>query len=169
MEQSLPIEPAEPRHPETAPVLITSRRRAAVALCFAGYFAARGYWSLLVSHRVDVSGWLFPFNSIWPNWVEAILNLWIYGFMIWLLVAVCTRLRKEERVFCAVWITEILVSPLKSLAPMPFATAVLWSQWFGDLLMLVAAVIIYRNIAHSDNVGPESDPTETQPTPKSTS
>lgn len=169
MERPLLIEPTAPGPSDAAPVLIATRRRAVVAMCFAGYFAGGSFWSLLNSHRAQGPGWIFPFNSFWPNWVEASLDLWIYGFMIWLLVVACTRLKNEERVFFAVWIAEILVSPFNSLLPASFAAAVPWLKWFGDIVMLVAAAIIYRNIQHSDTGGPESDPMETPSAPDSTS
>jgi hypothetical protein len=144
IEQGSPIEPSETKPSDAMPLLISTRRRAVIALCLAGYFAARKYWYLLISHHPDPYGWIFSFNSLWPNRVVAVLNLRIYGVMIWLLIVVLTRLRNEERIFCAVWIAEPLVSPIGALVPKIVACGVLWAQFFGDIVMLVAVVILYR-------------------------
>jgi hypothetical protein len=169
MEEAFPIDPAEEKLSEAVPVLISTRRRAIAALCLAGYFAARTYWSLSRSHRPELSGWIFPFNSIWPNWVDALLNLWIYGWFIWLLVLALTRLKQEERVFCAVWIAEVLVPPIKTLVPKVVVSSISWAQLFGNIVMVVSAVLIYRSLRPDGIAEPDDNLSEPRPTSKSIS
>jgi hypothetical protein len=142
------------------PLLIATRLRATAALCLAGFFALRRLWFLLRSHTTSHFALILPFNSIYPNWVAAALNLFFYGYTIWLMVLVCSRLKGEERVFLAIWIAEILAHPLRSLASVSVASTMAWAQFFGDVVMVVAAVLIYQDISVSGSTEPESAPSD---------
>jgi hypothetical protein len=165
MEEAFPINSPETEPSDASPRLISTRRRAIAALCFAGYFAARGYWSLLISHTSKASGWAFPFDSFWPNWVDAVLNLSFYGLFVCMLVMALTQLKNEERVYCAIWIAECLVPPIKALVPKATALGFSWAQLFGNVVMLVAAAIIYRNIRSGGIVVLDNKPTMPCPVP----
>lgn len=124
------------------------------ALCITGYLAGRRLWSI-AAHARSQPNWIFPFNSYLPNWAALVLNLVIYGAFALFLVEVLRHFRGTEGTLLAVLISETLLAALRNLVPVPAATAILWVQSFGNLVMFFAAIHIFLSIPARKEMQPE--------------
>jgi hypothetical protein len=140
---------------EYKPLLISTKRRAVFALCFACYLAAIGIRPL-ISHSHRDSYWLINYPFL-PNWVAGVFNLVFYCFTAWILFTWCRRSRRTERVFFGVVLASFLVGFVKGLLALSAAAALQWAQEAGYVLMIAAAVSIYRNIQKAGAAAPAAD------------
>ncbi|MGD0631091.1 MAG: hypothetical protein ABR987_17320 [Terracidiphilus sp.] len=131
-------------HPESKRLILTTRRRAMVALCCAGYFAVNKCLFLFVFRP----GYFFGFriaDSTHTGLALLTLDVLICGMFIYALVEVCRRFRGAERVLFAMLMGNCLLSPIKNLVSKPLPNFLAWTQLIVDLIMLVVAFNIYRS------------------------
>ena len=126
------------------PTIIRTRDRSAGFAFIAAYLAFNRWRQLSTIHSSGVPGWPFPFGSMYPNWVAEVLNLSLYGILIWFLILAFRRLRGGERLFFAAWILAFLLYPVKGLVSPSVAIALVWAQLIANVIMVAASISIYR-------------------------
>ena len=141
------------------PQLISTRRGAAFAACYAAYLSIASLRSLYphVHHAHSSSGWAFPFDSFYPHWLSVLLNISTYFLFTWTLVHLAIEARHEERVYLVILMARILISPVKSLVSMTNAAWITWAQFFGGVVMTVAALILYRDLTTEGDTASEGN------------
>lgn len=133
---------------EKKPLLISTRRRVAAALCLAVYLAAQQVRSTYTG-KPSQNYWYFPQYPVHPDWLVAATNLfflWVLIFYAFTLVAVFRKCRGGERVYLAAWLVSILLYPIMSLVNVPAATILEGVKAALMTIAFVAAVFIYREL-----------------------
>jgi len=138
-------------------LFITTRLRATVAYCFASCLAGRWLWLLSTSQSRPKATWLILDGSSLPQWAATTWDVYAFVMMAWILVFVCRHTRGPERVFLAVWVADILISPLVSIAAPPFAFAAEVAKAMRYLVMMGAAALMFRQIQKAGCAMPDVD------------
>jgi hypothetical protein len=128
------------------PLIIATRSRALFAVCFAIFCATVEFWDVLIVHSNGQTNWFVPFNSAVSGSGAATLNAIISAALLYALVQVCRYCRRGERIFFAVCFGEVLLIPIKTVVPMGAIPATVWAQAFGTLVLIAAAVLVFRGL-----------------------
>ena len=130
---------------EDRPAFITSPWLALLLLLFIAYDAAWRLWHLAMQPSTRPN-WIFPLHAFLPNWAAVVMNVFTYTALTATLVAILRGTRGAERALLAICLAEVLIVPAKGYVPLPVATAIVWGQALGALIMLLAAVQVLLRI-----------------------
>jgi hypothetical protein len=130
---------------KTPGAIIRTPRGALVVLIVAAYYAAWQLWHFTLAPQPRAH-WIFPLHSLGSNWPAVAMNVFIYGLFLVMLVGFLRDLRGAERILFAIGAGEVLIVPVQRYASAPIATAIVWAQAFGALVMFLAAVQLFQRL-----------------------
>jgi len=132
-------------------LLINSPLRAIAALCFAVFFALSKLWTIFLYHPLIKDRLLFLYDSFLPNWAVTLYSLCQLVLWTSTLIVICRRSCGAERMYGSLLIASILISVMKGVLDSPaLLSAVPWTQFAGDIVMVLCAVRIYRVLGRSN-------------------
>ena len=121
-------------------LLLTTRRRSAVALVLTGYVFALAVREILNPGH-SKSGWLLD-PGVLHGWYLVALNAFFYACLCWSAFWCIRGTSGTERPFMAGWFAAILLSPLKGLGPQ-WRIAISFIELTGLALSFLAALALF--------------------------
>jgi hypothetical protein len=106
-------------------------------------------WSLWrdlkhISRRFDVPRHMVGSFVAWGRFNAAFDVLTYLPFTCFFVSLVRSEQSRAERVWLALWISPILINPLKMLIPR-YSNAIWWAELFLELVFLLAAIAMFLN------------------------
>ena len=124
-----------------ARVLFNTRWMAFASVSLATWFAAHKFY-VIATHGSPTFSSIRSFDAILPPWTRLALNLLIFAVLILNVGQVWLQSEGFERLYVTIFLSEILLYPVRIFLPEPAALILFWIQAIADVFMMLAALVL---------------------------
>jgi hypothetical protein len=126
-------------------VLFNTRWMAFAGFCVAAGFAAHKCY-VIAMHQSPKARWIHDADEILPPWTRMALFALVLAVLILNVGQVLLQSGGFERVYVAVFLSEIVLYPIRNLLPDSAALLLYFVQGLADVVMLSAASVLFFTI-----------------------
>ena len=138
-------------------LLITTKRRAIVALVVAASFVFSHFWVSKKYQHLDEMH-LTSWRAVVDHWPTAALDAYLICLFGWLVIWILLRATGAERVCLGTFVLVAISSPVRNFLPVNWAASIRDAGELLDLVMVIAAVSLLRNLVLQANSSAELPP-----------